>query len=99
MTAAGREALAHRREEKTGRASHEQKGTVALSRVDRRRLVAVPAARAYFDAQAPWYRKSATWWVVSAKKPETRARRLDQLVEACAAGRPIAPLTRPTSRR
>ena len=51
-------------------------------------------AAAFFDAQPPWYRRTATHWVISAKREETRERRLAQLVADCAAGRTIAPLTR-----
>ena len=36
----------------------------------------------FFQAQAPSYRKVVTWWVVSARKEETRARRLEQLISA-----------------
>lgn len=36
----------------------------------------------FFEAQPPSYRKVVTWWVVSARKEETRARRLEQLISA-----------------
>lgn len=49
----------------------------------------------FFEAQPSWYRRAAIHWVVSAKKEETRARRLATLIEDSAAGRTIAPLTRP----
>jgi uncharacterized protein YdeI (YjbR/CyaY-like superfamily) len=49
----------------------------------------------HFEAQPPWYRRAATWWVISAKKEETRAKRLAALMEASAEGRPIPPLARP----
>ncbi len=48
----------------------------------------------YFQSCAPWYRRTATHWVVSAKRDETRRRRLEQLITDSAAGRTIAPLTR-----
>jgi uncharacterized protein YdeI (YjbR/CyaY-like superfamily) len=48
-----------------------------------------PAAWEHFTTRAPGYRRTAAYWVVSAKRPETRARRLRALIEACAAGRPI----------
>ena len=54
-----------------------------------RRLQADPEAWAYFSAQPPWYRRTASHWVVSAKREETRDRRLARLIEACAAGRRI----------
>jgi uncharacterized protein YdeI (YjbR/CyaY-like superfamily) len=38
-------------------------------------------------------------WVVSAKRAETRQRRLDQLIADSAAGRTVPPLTRPGAKR
>jgi uncharacterized protein YdeI (YjbR/CyaY-like superfamily) len=35
----------------------------------------------FFEAQSPWYRRTATWWVISAKREETRAKRLATLIE------------------
>ncbi len=43
-------------------------------------------ASAFFDAQPPGYRKVATFWVMNAKKEETRVRRLSHLIECSAAG-------------
>jgi uncharacterized protein YdeI (YjbR/CyaY-like superfamily) len=37
-------------------------------------------AWAFFEKQAPFYRRVSSWWVVSAKKEETRARRLETLI-------------------
>ena len=42
-----------------------------------------------FSAMPPSYRRPATWWVVSAKREDTRARRLATLIEDSAAGRRI----------
>jgi uncharacterized protein YdeI (YjbR/CyaY-like superfamily) len=47
------------------------------------------AAWAFFEAQAPSYRRIAIWWVVSAKRVETRERRLVTLIDDCARGRLI----------
>ena len=53
----------------------------------------------FFRAQAPWYRRAAIWWIVSAKQETTRLRRLSSLIEHSAAGRRIPPLVRgPTPR-
>lgn len=41
----------------------------------------------FFQAQPPGYRKMATFWVMSAKREETRQRRLAQLIEDSAADR------------
>jgi uncharacterized protein YdeI (YjbR/CyaY-like superfamily) len=42
-----------------------------------------------FEAQPPSYRKAVGWWVVSAKKEETRLKRLENLIEASARGRRV----------
>jgi uncharacterized protein YdeI (YjbR/CyaY-like superfamily) len=52
------------------------------------------AAWKFFQTQPAWYRRTATWRVVSAKKEETRVKRLAQLIADCGAGRTIAELTR-----
>lgn len=57
------------------------------------RLRAEERAWTWWEAQTPSYRRAATWWVVSAKQEATRDRRLQQLIDDCAAGRPIKPLT------
>lgn len=59
------------------------------------RLQANPAAWAFYQDRPPSYRRAATWWVVSAKREETRDRRLQQLIDDSAAGRTIGPLTLP----
>ena len=56
-------------------------------------LAADPAAQAWWDARPASYRRPATRWVLSAKRQETRDRRMAQLVADCAAGRPIKPLS------
>jgi len=48
-----------------------------------------PAAWTDWERRPPGYRKVALHWVTSAKKPETRARRLATLVDDSAAGRKI----------
>ncbi|MGO9011356.1 MAG: YdeI/OmpD-associated family protein [Bryobacteraceae bacterium] len=49
-------------------------------------LRANPKAAAFFDAQPPGYRKIVTFWVMSAKQEDTRARRLAHLIERSAGG-------------
>jgi uncharacterized protein YdeI (YjbR/CyaY-like superfamily) len=58
-----------------------------------KRLKANRPAWAFFQAQRPSYRRAATWWVVSAKRDETKHRRLDRLIDDSAAGRAVPPLT------
>jgi uncharacterized protein YdeI (YjbR/CyaY-like superfamily) len=53
-------------------------------------LQADAQAWAFWDAQAPGYRHICAYWVQQAKRPETRAARLAQLVASCKAGEKIA---------
>jgi uncharacterized protein YdeI (YjbR/CyaY-like superfamily) len=76
--------------------SFERNEAAKLSAPQEKALRANRKAAAFFDAQAPWYRRAALHWVVSAKREETRARRLAQLIQDSAAGKTIGPLTRPT---
>lgn len=94
MTPAGLRAFEARKPEKTGIYSFEHKTPPRLEAAQEKILRANAKAAAFFDAQAPWYRRTATHWVVSAKRAETRERRLAQLVADSAAGRTIRPLTR-----
>lgn len=52
-------------------------------------LAADPAAWKYFQALAPSYRRLYGRWVVSAKKDETRQKRLAELVDTMRAGRKL----------
>jgi uncharacterized protein YdeI (YjbR/CyaY-like superfamily) len=54
-----------------------------------------PAAWKFFQQQPPGYRRVATFWVMSAKRDETRGRRLASLIEESAAGRKVGLLRRP----
>jgi uncharacterized protein YdeI (YjbR/CyaY-like superfamily) len=54
-------------------------------------LDAVPVARASWQAFPPSARKQLLWWVVSAKKPETRARRVETVVAEAAENRKAGP--------
>ena len=48
----------------------------------------------FWESAPPSYRRLATHWVASAKRPETRARRLATLIAESAAGRRIGPTRR-----
>jgi uncharacterized protein YdeI (YjbR/CyaY-like superfamily) len=50
------------------------------------RLQADARASAVWEAERPSFRRQATFWVTSAKRPETRARRFGQLLDALRAG-------------
>jgi uncharacterized protein YdeI (YjbR/CyaY-like superfamily) len=51
----------------------------------------------FFRAQAPYYRRLMAWWVISAKRDETRAKRLAALIATSARGERI-PLVKPAKR-
>jgi uncharacterized protein YdeI (YjbR/CyaY-like superfamily) len=53
-----------------------------------------PAAWTYFEAQPAHYRRISAHWVMSAKRDETRQRRLKQLMADSAAGEWISMLRR-----
>lgn len=86
MTPAGEAAFAHRKEAKSGIYSHERPDMPVLSEDELARLRQDAAAWAYFESVPPGYRKTVLHWITSAKKEETRAGRLEKLIQACAAG-------------
>ena len=77
---AGLKAFEARQENRSGIYSYEQR-TASLPEPYDGILKKNRAAWTFFQAQPPGYRKLASWWVVSAKKEETRLRRLGELVE------------------
>ncbi|HKW59500.1 MAG TPA: YdeI/OmpD-associated family protein [Candidatus Dormibacteraeota bacterium] len=53
----------------------------------------------FFEAQAPSYRRTAAFWVMSAKRAETRKRRLERLIESSKTGERLATFESPSRRR
>ncbi len=94
MRPAGLRAFAARTPERTGVYSFERSAAAVLSPAEEKVLRANRKARAFFESQAPWYRRTAIHWVISVKRDETRARRFAQLLADSAAGKTIPPLTR-----
>jgi uncharacterized protein YdeI (YjbR/CyaY-like superfamily) len=94
MQPAGLRAFEARDPAKSGVYSFEQRRGARLSAEAEARFRANPAAWRFFESQPPGYRRTAVWWVVSAKREATRARRLETLIDDSAAGRRIAPLRR-----
>ena len=95
MQPAGLAAFERRRPDRSGTYSYEQRVAAELTAHQLAEFRATPGAWEFFETQPPWYRRTAVWWVVSAKRPETRARRLAQLVVDSAAGRRLTQLSRP----
>jgi len=57
------------------------------------------AAWKFFEAQAPSYRMTASYWVMSAKREETKARRLEKLIEHSRNGERVPAFVSPARRR
>jgi uncharacterized protein YdeI (YjbR/CyaY-like superfamily) len=93
MRPSGIAAFQQRTEENTAVYSYEQT-EAQLGAEYERQFQANEAAWSFFQAQPPWYRKTATRWVTSAKREETRLKRLATLIEDSEQGRTIPPLTR-----
>jgi uncharacterized protein YdeI (YjbR/CyaY-like superfamily) len=87
MTPAGRKVFAERRKQ-------DPVEPTRLPDDFERRLRANERAAAYFDSRPSWYRRTATRWVVSAKRENTRERRLHILIDSSARGEDVPPLRR-----
>jgi uncharacterized protein YdeI (YjbR/CyaY-like superfamily) len=99
MHPAGRKAFEARPKARSGVYSYEQRDKARLTPAHERRFKARAKAWRFFMGQPPSYRRTAVWWVVSAKKEETRDRRLGRLIEDSAAGRRLPSLTTPAARK
>jgi uncharacterized protein YdeI (YjbR/CyaY-like superfamily) len=93
MMPAGLRAFERRRENRIGRYSYEQRSD-RLEEAYEAKVKLHPKAWQFWSAQPPSYRKASAWWVVSAKKEETRLRRLEQLIELSAREQRIPQFTR-----
>jgi uncharacterized protein YdeI (YjbR/CyaY-like superfamily) len=86
MHAAGMKAFAARKENRSGIYAYEQRSPELvepyLGKLKQNR-----AAWKFLQAQPPSYRKVMNWWVVSAKREETRLKRLEKFIEASEKGR------------
>ena len=91
MRAAGRAAFEARNPETTA-SQTVARATARLDTALERRFKSNRRAWTFFQTQPPGYRKMAAWWVMSAKREETRLRRLAALVEVSAEGRRLVPM-------
>lgn len=88
-------AVRARKESKSGIYAYEQqRKSATLGPRYTAMLKANPAAWTFLQSRPPWYRHTTSWWVVSAKKEETRLRRLQALIADSASGREVQPLRR-----
>ena len=86
MRPAGLKAFAARIDNKSGIYSYEQR-TTELAEPYATHLKKNKAAWNFFGMQPPSYRKMIAWWIVSAKKEETRIARLAKLIRESAKGK------------
>jgi uncharacterized protein YdeI (YjbR/CyaY-like superfamily) len=92
MRPAGLKAFQARKENKSGIYSYEQRG-VELVEPYRGLMQQNATAWRFLESQPPSYRKVVCWWIVSAKKEETRLRRLEKLIAHSARGERIPEYT------
>jgi uncharacterized protein YdeI (YjbR/CyaY-like superfamily) len=88
MSPAGMAAWEARDPDDERRYAYEREMAV-FSPEEERRFRAKPAAWAFWEKTPPSYRRPILNWVTTAKKPETREKRFETLMAACAEGRRI----------
>ena len=99
MTPAGLAAFEKRDEQRTAVYSYER-AAATLDAAATKAIKADNAAWQFYESQAPSYKRTSAHWVVSAKRPETRAKRLATLIESSRRGERIpslAPFKNPSS--
>ncbi len=87
MTPAGEAAFARREESRSAVYSYENRHLAALNPEREALFRANPTAWEFFSRQPLGYRQTAAYVVMSAKREETRSKRLARLIEDSAAGR------------
>lgn len=93
MRPAGLAAFDRRDEEKSKLYSYENRSK-GLGSAYKNKLKANKKAWAFFQSQPPWYQHTSGWWVMSAKREETRLKRLAVLIKDSESGKTILQLTR-----
>jgi uncharacterized protein YdeI (YjbR/CyaY-like superfamily) len=94
MRPAGVKAFEARKGDKTGIYSYEQRKQARLTPAYEKQFRANQKAWDFFQAQPPWYRRTAAYHVISAKQEATRQKRLAELIRDSAAGLSIKELRR-----
>jgi uncharacterized protein YdeI (YjbR/CyaY-like superfamily) len=80
MHPAGLKAFAVRSEKKSSIYSYEQRKTPHFTGEQEKQFRANKTAWEFFRSQAPWYQRVCTYWVISAKREETKLKRLSELI-------------------
>lgn len=98
MRPAGIKAFEARKGDKTGIYAYEQRKNAKLPPAYEKKFRANKKAWAFFQSQPPWYQRTASYRVISAKQEATREKRLAQLIRDSEAGEPIKELRRTGSK-
>lgn len=86
MTDAGRAVFAKRRDAgSSGYKAQKKDGTLDAARLKEFKKHAT--AWEYYSSQPPGYQRMAAWWVMHAKREETRDQRLRKLIESSESGK------------
>lgn len=80
MQPAGMKAFEARREDRTAIYAFERKTAPELTPEETKTFRANAKAWTFFQSQPPGYRRLSLHWIVSAKRPETRTKRLATLI-------------------
>jgi uncharacterized protein YdeI (YjbR/CyaY-like superfamily) len=94
MHSAGLAAFEKRAGDRSVIYAYEQRKTAKLPPAFEKQFRSRPGAWEFFQSQAPWYQRTSTWWVISAKREETRVKRLASLIDHSAKKNPIPSLDR-----
>lgn len=92
LHAAGKAKYDERTEGKSGVYSHENKKT-EFSEAFKTEFMSNTKAWDFFTAQAPWYQRTMTHLVMSAKQEQTRVRRLQKLISDSESGKRLEKFT------
>ena len=95
MRPAGLKAFERRTDDRSAIYSYEQRKAARLEPEAERAFRFNKKAWAFFESQQPSYRRTAIYWVISAKREETRRKRLATLIRDSQNGRTIGLLSRP----
>ena len=98
MRPAGLLAFEARTDDRSAIYAYEQRHAATLDEEFERQFRANKKAWDFFLSRPPSYRNAAIYWVMSAKKEETRRKRLATLVEDSKRGRTVPSLTPPSKR-
>jgi uncharacterized protein YdeI (YjbR/CyaY-like superfamily) len=94
MHPAGRSAFEKRDGDRSAIYAYEQRKAAKLQPDFEKQFRANAAAWEFFQSQPPWYQRTSTYWVISAKKEETRLKRLGVLIGCSARKQNIPSLNR-----